>query len=155
MPRAPRRRPASRAAADAVDYATLADLRYQIRRFLRTREEAARAAGIEPQQYLALLQVKGLERRGPATVGALAERLQIRHHAAVQLIDRLARAGMVDRRRDEQDRRQVVVLLRPAGEAMLRRLALHSVAELKAEGPDLVASLRRLVRKSTRNGARP
>jgi DNA-binding MarR family transcriptional regulator len=143
MPRARRRPSPSRAAVDAVDYATLADLRYQIRRFLRTREEAARAAGIEPQQYLALLQVKGLERRGPATIGALAE-----------LIDRLTRAGLVDRRRDEDDRRQVVVVLRPAGEAALRRLALHSVAELKAEGPDLVASLRRLVRKSTGNGAR-
>jgi hypothetical protein len=80
-----------RPAAPRIDYATLADLRYHIRRFLRRREVAARAAGIEPQQYLVLLQLKGLEGRHPPTIGALAERLQIRHHAAVQLVDRLAR----------------------------------------------------------------
>jgi DNA-binding MarR family transcriptional regulator len=137
-------------ATGPIDYVTLADLRYRIRRFLRSREVAARAAGVEPQQYLALLQIKGLERRGAATIGMLAERLQIHHHAAVQLIDRLARRGMVDRRRDGKDRRQVVVVLRPAGEAILRRLALYSLAELKSEGPALVASLRQLVRKSTR-----
>ncbi len=73
-----------------VDYETLADLRYHIRRFLRVREDAARAAGVEPQQYVLLLQVKGFESRRPATIGALTERLQIRHHATVQLVDRLA-----------------------------------------------------------------
>src|SRR5215469_10055728 len=99
------------AQAGRIDYATLADLRYQIRRFLRNREVAARKAGIEPQQYFALLQIKGLQRRGTVTIGTLAERLQIHHHAAVQLIDRLARQGMVDRRRAGADRRQVVVTL--------------------------------------------
>ena len=142
-------------ATGPIDYATLADLRYRIRRFLRSREVAARAAGVEPQQYLALLQIKGLERRGAATIGMLAERLQIHHHAAVQLIDRLAQRHMVDRRRDGEDRRQVVVVLRPAGEAVLRRLVLYSLAELKTEGPALVASLRRLVNKSTRAGRSP
>ena len=138
-----------------IDYATLADLRYRIRRFLRSREVAARAAGVEPQQYLALLQIKGLEQRGAATIGMLAERLQIHHHAAVQLIDRLARRNMVDRRRGGQDRRKVVVVLRPAGEAILRRLALYSLAELRTEGPALVTSLRQLVKTSTRSGRRP
>ena len=133
----------------------LADLRYQIRRFLRSREVAARAAGIEPQQYLLLLQVKGLQGRSPATIGALAERLQIHHHATVQLVDRLVRGGMIERRRGGRDRREVLVTLRPAGEAVLRRLALFSLAELKTEGPALTASLRRLLAKSTRNGTRP
>ena len=137
-----------------VDYATLAELRYQIRRFLRTREVAARAAGVEPQQYLVLLQVKGLHGHGATTIGALAERLQIHHHATVQLIDRLERAGMVERRRDGRDRREVVVELRPRGEAILRKLALYSVAEIKREGPALVSSLRRLVRRSGRKGKR-
>jgi DNA-binding MarR family transcriptional regulator len=135
-------------------------LRYQLRRFLRVREIAARAAGVEPQQYLALLQIKGLEERRAPTMGVLAERLQLRHHSAVQLVNRLVRRGMVERRRDRRDRREVVVRLRPAGEKLLTRLAGHSVVELATEGPQLVASLKRLVMRSTggrvlsRNGTR-
>jgi DNA-binding MarR family transcriptional regulator len=129
----------------SVDYRTLAELRYQIRRFLRTREVAARAAGVEPQHYLLLLQIKGLEDGQPATVGALAERLQLRHHTVVELVDRLATKGLVARRRSPSDRRQVVVRLRPAGEAVLRRLALYSIQELRTEGPALVAALTRLI----------
>src|ERR671925_521665 len=110
-----------------LDYPTLADLRYQIRRFLRVREVAARGLGVEPQQYLLLLQIKGLEGSEAATMSVLAERLQIRHHAVVQLVDRLVTAGMVDRRRDGRDRREVVVRLRPRGEQVLKRLAGHSV----------------------------
>jgi DNA-binding MarR family transcriptional regulator len=141
----PRRREARAGLGREIDYAALADLRYQIRRFLRQRELAARAAGIEPQQYLVLLQVKGLERRGAVTIGVLAERLQIRHHAAVQLVDRLAAQDMVERGRDKDDGRVVVVRLRPAGESVLRRLALYSIAELETEGPALLSFLRRLV----------
>jgi DNA-binding MarR family transcriptional regulator len=139
----------------AVDYRTLADLRYQIRRFLRVRELAARAAGVEPQQYLVLLQVKGLEGREAATMGVLAARLQIRHHAVAQLVDRLARRGMVERRRDRPDRREVIVALRPAGKAVLRRLALYSMRELEAEAPALVRSLMRLVATSPRDWRTP
>jgi DNA-binding MarR family transcriptional regulator len=130
---------------DVVDYGTLAELRYQIRRFLRAREVAARAAGVEPQHYLLLLQVKGLRGECPATVGELAERLQLRHHTVVELIDRLAAKGMVVRRRAPVDRRRVVVDLRPAGQAVLKRLAAYSVAELRTEGPALVAALTRLI----------
>src|SRR5205809_3898666 len=132
-------------AASPVDYETLAELRYQIRLFMRRREDAARAAGIEPQQYLLLLQLKGLEDRGPTTVGALAERLQIRHHSAVELVDRLVERDMVARRRDSIDRREVSVTLRPAGEAVLRKLALYSMEVLRTEGPELVQVLRRLM----------
>lgn len=131
-----------------VDYATLAEWRYQLRLLLGRRESAARAAGIEPQQYVLLLQIKGLQARGVATIGMLAERLQIRHHSAVELVDRLVERGLVARRRDDRDRRQVVVALRPAGEAVLRRLALNSLAELRTEAPALLATLRRLVRNA-------
>jgi DNA-binding MarR family transcriptional regulator len=139
----------------SVDYQTLADLRYQIRRFLRIRELAARGTGVEPQQYLVLLQVKGLTGRAAATIGALAERLQIRHHAVVQLVDRLEERGMVERRRDGHDKRAVVVVLRSPGETVLRRLALHSIAELQAEAPALVRSLTRLVARSEAAGRPP
>ena len=135
-----------------MDYATLAEWRYQLRRLLGRRETAARAAGVEPQQYVLLLQIKGLEARGAVTIGKVAERLQIRHHSAVELVDRLVERGLVARRRHEGDRRQVVVMLRPAGEAVLRRLALNSLAELRAEAPVLVATLRRLVRDANGRG---
>jgi DNA-binding MarR family transcriptional regulator len=127
------------------DYWTLAELRYHIRRFLRTREEAARAAGIEPQQYQLLLQVKGMHGREPSTVGALAERLQLRHHSTVELIDRLVDRGMVARRPGRRDRREVLIALQPAGEVTLRRLALYSLRELETEGPALLSALRRLI----------
>ena len=133
-----------------LDYPALADLRYQLRRFLRIREIAARAAGVEPQQYLLLLQVKGLDGRVPATIGALAERLQIQPHAAVQLVNRLADLNMVRRRRHGGDGRGVVVALRPRGEAVLRRLALESLAELETQGPALVSALKRLVMRPRR-----
>jgi DNA-binding MarR family transcriptional regulator len=126
-----------------VDYWTLAELRYQIRRFLSVRERAARAAGIEPQQYLVLLQLKGVE--GPVTIGTLAERLQIRHHSAVELVDRLATRGMVTRRRDRRDGRGVVVELRPLGARVLEKLATYSVEELRIAGPSFVEVLARLV----------
>ena len=137
-----------------MDYATLADLRYQIRRFLRVRETASRAAGLEPQQYLLLLQVKGLQGRSAVTIGVLAERLQVRHHSAVELIDRLVDRGLVARKRSNGDRRQVLIEIRPAGETVLRRLALLSVAELRQAGPKLVDVLTRLIGDNDGAGAR-
>jgi DNA-binding MarR family transcriptional regulator len=142
---------ARRRGTPRVDYETLADLRYHIRRFIRVREDAARAAGVEPQHYVVLLQIKGFERRQPATIGALTERLQIRHHATVQLVDRLAERGMVRRRRAESDRRGVVVELTARGQAILRKLALYSLAELRTGGPALASTLLRVVEL---NGAR-
>src|SRR5262245_57309058 len=139
---------------DPVDYRTLALLRYHVRRFLRSREVAARAAGVAPQHHLLLLQVKGLEGERLATVGALAERLQLRHHTVVELVDRLTRRGMVARRRVPSDRRQVIVELRPAGQRVLEKLARHSLDELRAEGPALVAALKRLIGGPRRDRAR-
>ena len=145
-----RRRPVSPPESIDLDYRALAELRYRLRRFSRIREVAARAAGVEPQQYMMLLQIKGLEGWQDATISVLAERLQIRHHAAVQLVNRLMRQGMVERRRDREDRREVVVGLRPRGQQVLRRLAHYSVEELTTEGPELVLSLKRLIAQSTR-----
>jgi len=130
-------------ASPRVDYWTLAELRYCIRQFLHVREIAARDAGIAPQHYLLLLQVKGLEDRGRATIGALAERLQLRHHTTVELVDRLVGRRLVARQRAG---REVVITLRPAGEAILETLAQHSVRELQTEGPALVRALRRLIK---------
>jgi len=128
-----------------VDYWTLAELRYHIRRFLRLREVAARRAGVEPQPYLLLLQVKGLAGRQRPTIGVLAERLQLQHHTVVELVDRLVKLGMVVRRRDSPDRREVLVALSAKGEAVLKKLALFSLRELQTEGPALMLALTRLV----------
>ncbi len=137
-----------------VDYVTLAELRYQIRRFLRVRELAAHTAGVEPQQYLLLLQIKALQGRTRATIGTLAERLQVQHHAAVQLVNRLVRQGMVAKHRNGDDRRGVDVELKPLGERILRRLAGHSIAELETEGPKLLSSLTHLIGSNGRATAR-
>ncbi len=150
VPVSRRRRASSR--VRPVDYWMLAELRYHIRRFLRTREVAARAVGIEPQHYLLLLlQAKGLRGREPVTLGTLAERLQLRHHSTVELVDRLARRGLVARITDERDRRTVRVELSAAGESILERLARQSLSELRAEGPALVTALRRLISSAARH----
>ena len=123
----------------AGDYQALAEFRYQIRRFLRFSEQAARRAGLEPRQHQLLLAVKAHE--GEPSVGELAERLQLRHHSVVELIDRLAEHAMVERSRAEADRRHVCVRLTRQGEGVLRRLSLDHRAELQSAGRALVGAL--------------
>ncbi|MBX6341903.1 MAG: MarR family transcriptional regulator [Thermomicrobiaceae bacterium] len=136
-----------------VDYQRLAEFRYQIRRFLHFSEQAARAAGVEPQQHQALLAIKGMPEGRAATIQDVADRLQVRHHSAVGLIDRLAERGLVERSRSEVDRRQVLVRLTPAGEEILRELSLHHLAELRSWGPELVRTLTALLEPEERPGA--
>lgn len=128
------------------DYESLAELRYQIRRFLRFSEDAARKAGLEPRQHQFLLALKGLPRSARPLIGVLAERLQIQHHSAVELVDRMARAGYIQRKRDARDRREVLLNLTPKGERVLRELSLDHKAELKNAGPALMAALARVLR---------
>ena len=135
---------ANRAAA-AVDYRSLAEFRYQIRRFLRFSEQAARQAGLEPQQHQLLLALKGLPEGAEPSIGELAERLQIRHHSVVELVDRLVERGYVKRRRGQADRRIVFVELTAAGDEVLRRLSLEHRAELESAGAALLAALNALV----------
>ena len=130
----------------AGDYRALAEFRYQIRRFLRFSEQAARSAGLEPQQYQLLLALKGLPNESRRRIGEVAERLQIQHHSTVELVDRLARRGLVRRRRSEQDRREVLLELTARGEKILQELALHHRSELRESGPALIAALRKALR---------
>ena len=99
------------------DYRALAELRYQVRRFLHFSEGAARAAGLEPRQHQLLLALKGLPAGVAPLVGELAKRLQIQHHSAVELVNRLSAGGYVRRQRGGEDRRQVMVSLTPRGRA--------------------------------------
>ena len=128
------------------DYQAMAEFRYQMRRFLRFSEEAARGAGLEPQQHQLLLSLKGLRADRSATVGVLAERLQIQHHSAGELVDRLVAKGLVGRYRGRVDRRQVYLRLTRRGDEVLRKLALHHLEELQSAGPAMVRMLSSLMR---------
>src|SRR6266487_1546330 len=134
-----------------TEYRTLAEFRYQLRRFLRFSEQTARAAGLEPQQHQLLLAVRGLPQGRKATIGALAERLQLAHHSTVELVDRLVERGFIQRSRDEADQRQVLVTLTPQGEAVLRTLSLSHRAELHSVGPALVQALNGLLNNTNDN----
>jgi DNA-binding MarR family transcriptional regulator len=134
-----------------VDYQSLAELRYQIRRFLYFSEQAAREARLEPRQHQLMLTLKGLPVGTRPRIGELAERLQIQHHSTVELVNRLAAGGYVKRHRGGEDHREVLLSLTPKGEKILRELSLHHKAELRMRGPALVAALKRAMQ--TGNGA--
>ena len=127
------------------NFKAMAELRYQIRCFLRFSENAARQAGIEPQQHQLLLAVKGLPEGATPTVGVLAERMQLQHHSTVELIDRLVERGFLLRLRATDDRRQVLVKLTHDGEEFLQTLALHHLQELQTVGPKFVKVLQSLI----------
>jgi len=126
------------------DYRTLAAFRYALRQFLRFSEEAARRSGVTPQQYLAMIAVRGFPGRDRITVTELAERLQIRHHSAVGLIDRMVAQGLMVREHGGADRRQVFVTLTPRGAEVLEPLAAEHRDQLKRIGGDLQHTLERL-----------
>ena len=121
-----------------ADFETLAEFRYQLRRFLRFSEEATRRSGITPLQYQLLLQIKGFPGRDWATIGELAERLQAKHHGVVALVSRCEAAGLVRRRTCASDLRRVEIRLTPEGErcatdlARLHRDELESLSGLLA-----------------------
>lgn len=150
---------------EEMDYQALAEFRHEIRRFLNFSEQAARMAGIEPQQHQALLAIKGLNAgpngklpaRTDVTVGVLAERLQIQHHSAVELSNRLQANGLIARSRNGNDRRQVHLRLTPRGEKLLRGLSAMHHRELRTAGPRLIGALTKAIhgRVHGRGTARP
>ena len=104
----------------------LAWFRYNLRRFLRFSEKAARACGVTPQQHQLMLGIAGFTPNGKATISDLAEFLQERNNSVVGLVERAVDSGLVRRRAGKKDRRQVVVSLTPRGEEILSTLAhLH------------------------------
>ena len=127
----------------------MAQLRYQLRRFMRFSEEATRKLGVTPLQYQLMLQIKGFPGRDWATVVELAERLQARHNGVVALVSRCEAAGLVGRSASQSDLRRVEVRLTPQGEGCLARLTQLHRTELASlqkhlgrRAPD--ASTRRL-----------
>jgi DNA-binding MarR family transcriptional regulator len=127
------------------EYRALAEFRYQLRCFLRFSEQAARVVGLEPQQHQLLLALKGLPDGRIATVGELAERLQIQHHSMVELINRMVDRNLLERSRGESDQRKVIISLTPYGDEVLRKLSLLHRTELRSSGPALVSVLHALI----------
>jgi DNA-binding MarR family transcriptional regulator len=127
------------------EYFALAELRYQIRRFLRFSDEEARRRGLQAQQHQLLLAVKGF---GARSIAELAERLQLRHHSVVGLINRLAARGLVERCHEARDKRQVGVRLTGPGELLLRQLSIAHRAELQSAAPALARSLSALTEQA-------
>jgi DNA-binding MarR family transcriptional regulator len=128
-----------------VDYQSLAELRHQIRRFLHFSEQAARNMRLEPRQHQLLLAIKGLPDGVRPRIGEFAERLQIQHHSAVELVNRLSRGGYVRRLAGPEDRREVLVTLTAKGEQVLRALSVEHREELRLQGPILIAALERVM----------
>jgi DNA-binding MarR family transcriptional regulator len=126
------------------DFETLAEFRYALRCFLRFSENAAETVGLTLQQHQALLFIIGYPGREKVTVGELAERLQIRHHSAVGLVDRLEEQGLVERTPNDEDRRQVFIGLTEKGVGVLRSLASTHREELRHLGPQLCTMLEQI-----------
>ena len=113
------------------DYQALSAFRTGLRRFVRFSETAAREAGLTPQQHQVLVAVRGHVGAEPPTVGDLSEALQIKHHSAVELVDRVALRGLVERRHSEIDNRRVYVVITPDGEELLRSLTVAHRSEIR------------------------
>jgi DNA-binding MarR family transcriptional regulator len=108
---------------DAADTTrSLAWFRYNLRKFLRFSEKAARQCGVTPQQHQLMLGIAGYTGRGSATVSELAEFLQERHNSVVGLVERATQCGLVVKEHDSGDRRFVSVSLTPRGELILAKL---------------------------------
>jgi DNA-binding MarR family transcriptional regulator len=120
------------AAISKKAFEQLSEFRYQMRRFERFSERAARSFGVTPLQYLMLLHIKGYPGREYAKVGELAERLQAQPHGVVALVTRCEARGLVHRQPSEHDGREVEVHLLQKGERLLVKLAALHRAELKS-----------------------
>jgi DNA-binding MarR family transcriptional regulator len=129
---------------NSKDYRTLAEFPYQIRKFLAFSETEAREHGLNGQQHQLLLAIKGLPEDSASTISFLAERLQLRHHTTVELVDRLSKRGCIKREGSTIDRRQVHLRITARRDNLLRKLTAIHEKELQSFGPILLDTLRRL-----------
>jgi DNA-binding MarR family transcriptional regulator len=131
-----------------AEYESLSNFRFTVRQFLKFSETAAEAVGLTPNQHQALLAIKGFPGRDSITNGELAERLQIKHHSAVGLINRLEAQNLVSRKQGSGDRREVYVRLTKPGEKLLEQLTAAHREELKRLAPQLTVILKSLDRRT-------
>ena len=117
-----------------AEYEELASFRYRLRLFLRFSEQAAKEVGLTAQQHQALLAVMGYPGRDEINIGELAERLQIAHHSAVGLVDRMVALKLFFRRTGTEDARQVYINVSARGRKLLERLGVEHREELRRLG---------------------
>jgi DNA-binding MarR family transcriptional regulator len=127
------------------DYEALAELRYLGRKFLRFSKDLLRAtAGLSPEQYEALLAIKACSGPRGLTISQLSERLQVKHHSAINIVDRLVERNLIRREASERDRRQRHLKLTPAGERLIQELAAVHHEELRKRSEEMIKALKRL-----------
>jgi len=123
---------------------TLADFRYELRRFLQFSESAAQEAGLQPQQHQLLLQVAGATDGTAVTIAYAASRLGLKHNSTVELVDRSEREDLIERTIDKEDKRRAILRLTRKGRQVLHRLSGEHARELNEMAPRLVRALRRV-----------
>jgi DNA-binding MarR family transcriptional regulator len=126
------------------EYEILAEFRYALRQYLHFSQNAIETAGITLQQHQAMLFIIGYPGRERVTIGELAERLQVRHHSAVGLVNRMEEQGLIERRPNKGDKRQVLIGLTKKGIHLLESLASLHHEELRQLGPQLCAMLEKI-----------
>jgi DNA-binding MarR family transcriptional regulator len=124
-----------------TDLRALAAFRYELRCFLAFSEQAAREAGIEPQQHQLLLALGGLPAGQRPNIRTLAERLCVQHHTTVALVDKVEQRGWVLRERSTEDKREVLLRLTDAGSELLQQLSRKHRDQLQNVGPEMLAAL--------------
>ncbi len=128
---------------------TLADFRFELRRFLHYSESAALNAGLQPQQHQLLLQVAGAPADAAVTIAYVAERLGLKHNSTVELVDRSQGEGLLVRTVDAVDRRRAILRVTRKGTQILHQLSSDHARELNELAPRLATAL-----KNIRNHAR-
>src|SRR5256886_8978357 len=127
------------------DYSALAEFRYLLRKFLRFSKDFLRANGnMNAEQYEALLAIKAFAAPEGLTISQLSERLQIKHHSAVNIVDRLVERKLVTRAASESDRRRRHLSLTPKGEQLIEELAAVHRKEVRGRSADLIKALEQL-----------
>jgi DNA-binding MarR family transcriptional regulator len=126
------------------DYEALASFRYAMRKFLSFSKRALAAARMTPDQYEALLALKALAGSAGLTITQLSERLQVKHHTTVSLVDRLEALGFARRTLGVTDRRHVYVRLTRVGARTLSKVAIVHREEMRNRSPEMIEALTRL-----------
>jgi len=127
----------------------LASFRHQLRKFLLVSENAAIDAGLHPQQHQLLLAVAGVPAGRSPSIAYAAEALGLKHNTVVELVDRCAQEGLLERRTDAMDRRRVCLRTTARGQKVLNRLSQVHLQELGFRGPMLIQSLQSVLRTET------